>query len=552
MAGLDAETRKMVLETLTDYAKKRLPHEFLREHDRENRFPAGIMKEMYDPEKLGINLLMIPEQYGGLGGASFDIYRVCEVLARIDLGIATSVFATFLGTDPIFVGGSEEQKAKWIGQIAKNNSLVAYGATEAEAGSDLVSLKTRAEHVMKDGKLVGYKITGSKQWISNGGVADVYTILARAPGGPSWFIVENGTEGFIRDKDEDKHGIRLSNTAPLSLNEVFVPVDYLIGGVEGQGLAQAQAVFGYTRLMVAALGLGAGWAAVENAVRYSQTRVQAGGPLSEKQGYTHKLIVQHAARLEACRTYIEDIARRLDGGEAGLQTEGAIAKYLSTETGNKAADDAIQALGGYGYTKDFPVEKIKRDVKITCIYEGTSEVLEMTIFRGRWQEHMKSRGGYYLGMAQELTTLHAKCPSVGADAAAAGLEALSKVLEECRVGKLTRNQYLTLRLGELIAFGETAASFCRAAAAESYSEAVLFDREAWQAMCRIHAREAASRIANEGVRLVAGASDKDGGEFGESLGLRRINGFNRGWVADMDLVAKKLNETFKVEVLVAV
>ena len=242
---------------------------------------------------------------------------------------------------------------------------------------------------------MGYRISGRKQWISNGGVADRYTILANAPGGPSWFLVDRGTEGLTYGKPEDKHGIRASNTAAVFLENVEVPVDRLIGTEEGQGMAQAQAVFGYTRLMVAAFGLGAGRDALKRAIRYSQERVQGGGPLSQKQGYTHKLIVPNAVRLEAARAYIEWVAERLDGDEEGLATEGAVAKYLATEAGNKTAEDAIQALGGYGYTREYMVEKIKRDVRITTIYEGTSEIMEWTIARDRWQLHLKSRGQYY-------------------------------------------------------------------------------------------------------------------------------------------------------------
>ena len=543
--SFDAETRKMILDTLTEFGKRRLPFQLVRELDRDNKFPADILKDMYDHEKLGINLMMIPEEYGGLGGGTYDIYRACEVLARMELGVATAVFATFLGTDPILVGGTPEQKTKWMTKIAKEGCLVAYGATEAEAGSDLVSLKTKAEPVMKDGKVTGYKLKGSKQWISNGGVADVYTVLALAPGGPSWFVVEKGAVGFHRDKDEDKHGIRLSNTAPLAFDNVLVPVENLIGGVEGQGLLQAQAVFGYTRVMVAAFGLGAGWRAVEEAVRYSQMRKQGGGPLSEKQGYTHKLIVPHAVCLEASRAYIEEGANRLDGGEHGLQTEGAIAKYMATEAGNRAAEDAIQALGGYGYTKDFPVEKLKRDIKITTIYEGTSEVLQMTIYRGRWQEHLKSRGDHYLGFAREMESLASTAPQVGAAAAAVALKALARVMEECRVGKLTRNQHVTFRLGDFIAYAETAMQFCRSAAAATYSEAVAFDRETWQAMARIHARQAALKIAVEGASLVAGCAEVDAGVLADSVGVREAIALQSGMVADMDLVARKLNETFK-------
>ena len=277
-------------------------------------------------------------------------------------------------------------------------------------GSDLGALESTADRVMQDGKIAGYKINGSKQWISNGGIADAYTILANTPGGPSWFIVEKGAPGFKHDEPEDKHGIRLSNTAALSLTDVYVDADRLIGGVEGQGLLQAQAVFGYTRLMVAAFGLGAGWAALDRAIPYSRERIQAGAPLSEKQGYTHKLIVPNVVRLEAARASIEETAERIDAGEGSLNTEGAVAKYMATEAGDLAADSSIQALGGYGYTHEYMVEKIKRDVRITRIYEGTSEIMEMTISRDRWQIHLKTRGQHYHEQARKFEALHAKPP----------------------------------------------------------------------------------------------------------------------------------------------
>ncbi|MCA9921147.1 MAG: acyl-CoA dehydrogenase family protein, partial [Anaerolineales bacterium] len=358
MVGLDKETRDMILDTIKKYAERKLTPDYLLELDHNDTFPHDVLQELYDPMQLGLHLVFIPEEYDGLGGSAYDIYRVSELMGSIDLGIATGVLATFLGTDPISVGGTPEQKAHWMGRIAEESLLVAYGATEPQAGSDLASMQTKAVPVKEDGKIIGYKISGQKQWISNGGVADVYTILALAPGGPTWFIMEKDAEGFTHGKPEDKHGIRASNTAALFLEDVFIPVENLVGGVEGQGLAQAQAVFGYTRLMVGAFGLGAGWEALRRAIRYSQERVQAGAPLSQKQGYTHKLIVPNAARLEAARTYIEWVAERLDSGEEGLQTEGAVAKYLATEAGNKAAEDAIQAHGGYGYTKEYMVEKI--------------------------------------------------------------------------------------------------------------------------------------------------------------------------------------------------
>ncbi|HMK22970.1 MAG TPA: acyl-CoA dehydrogenase family protein, partial [Terriglobales bacterium] len=373
------KTLKLSIKSLREFAKKRLPDEVLIDLDARDECPLEIVHHMCSPDKLGIQLLFIPEEFGGMGGGTFDVYCICEEMARIDLGVATSVLATFLGSDPITVGGTSEQKKLWLTRIAEEGLLFAYGATEPEAGSDLGALRTTAEPVNQDGRLTGYKITGNKQWISNGGVADAYTILANTPNGPSWFVVEKGAKGFTHDKPEDKHGIRLSNTAALALDNVYVDADRLLGGVEGQGLIQAQAVFGYTRLMVAAFGLGGGWAALDRAIPYSTKRIQAGAPLSEKQGYTHKLIVPNAARLEAARAYIEETALRIDAGEGSLNTEGAIAKYMATEAGNLAADASIQALGGYGYTHEYMVEKIKRDVRITTIYEGTSEIMEMTI-----------------------------------------------------------------------------------------------------------------------------------------------------------------------------
>src|SRR5215470_16462812 len=319
-----AKTLKLSLKSLRDFAKKQLPDEKLIELDERDECPIEIVRAMCDPDKLGIQLLFIPEEFGGMGGGTFDVYCVCEEMARIDLGVATAVLATFLGSDPITVGATPEQKKLWLSRIAEEGILFAYGATEPDAGSDLAALQTTAERVTQDGHIIGYKINGSKQWISNGGIADAYTILANTPAGPSWFIVDRDTPGFKHDEPENKHGIRLSNTAALSFSDVFVDVSRLVGGVEGQGLTQAQAVFGYTRLMVAAFGLGAGWAALNRAIEYSTTRVQAGAPLSTKQGYTHKLIVPHAARLEAARAYIEEVGARLDAGEDQLNTEGAI------------------------------------------------------------------------------------------------------------------------------------------------------------------------------------------------------------------------------------
>ncbi|TMQ10480.1 MAG: acyl-CoA dehydrogenase [Deltaproteobacteria bacterium] len=545
--AIDLETLDATLAALDDFARRNLPDAKLRELDRNDEFPEALVRRMCS-EELGIQLFFVPEKFGGLGAGSFGVYRICEQLAGVDVGIATGVLATFLGSEPISVGGTETQQRQWLGRIAEQGILMAYGATEPAAGSDLAALRTVAERVEDGGRIVGYRITGSKQWISNGGVADLYTILANAPGGPTWFVVDRGTPGLTAGKPEDKHGIRASNTAALSLDRVYVDADRVVGGVEGQGLMQAQAVFGYTRLMVAAFGLGAGWAALNRAIEYSTTRIQAGAPLAQKQGYTHKLIVPHAARLEAARAYIEEVGTRLDAGEGQLNTEGAIAKYLATEAGNAAAEASIQAFGGYGYTKEYMVEKVKRDVRITTIYEGTSEIMEMTIARDRWQTHLKTRGRHYHDAAAALEALHARRPEIGAGIAALAAHAMAEVLERARMARLTRHQHILLRLGELIAWCEGAAAIVRRAAAGADGTPDVraprrFDADAMAALARAFARDAARKIGDDGLAHLVGAggaSDGDCAQLAAALGLPAIQRAQAGQLADLDRIADAL------------
>ena len=541
--ALAREELEQILSTLQRYAEKKLTPEFLLELDREDRFPAEVLSDLY--HNIGLHLVFISEEDDGLGGSAYDVYRVSEAMASIDLGIATGVLATFLGADPIVVGGTPDQRHFWMSRIANEGLLVAYGATEPQAGSDLAQLKTKAVPIYENGELKGYKLTGRKQWISNGGVADLYTILAMAPGGPSWFVVEKDAPGFTKNKPEDKHGIRASNTAALFLEDVYVDADRLMGRVEGQGLAQAQAVFGYTRLMVAAFGLGAGWAALKRAIRYSQTRVQGGTTLNQKQGYMNKLIVPNAVRLEASRAYIEWTAERIDNGDPNQQTEGAVAKYMATEAGNKSAEDSIQALGGYGYTREYMVEKIKRDVRITTIYEGTSEIMEWTISRDRWQLHLKTKGAYYNDWAAQMEALAHVNNHSGAATAALALRALAVLLERARIDRLTRNQHILFRLGELIAFAETAAVFAERSISHP-TEAMPFSPETLQAMSRIHARDAALKIATDGLRWAIGAGQSDP-NLASSLHLPDIYAAQAGLLDDMDFVGKKLVEAFPAE-----
>ncbi|MEM9042494.1 MAG: acyl-CoA dehydrogenase family protein, partial [Actinomycetota bacterium] len=501
-AGLDTDTLLMMLDALGEFVDHELTPKRQLELDHEDVCPEDLVRAMSDPNQLGVQLVFVPEAYGGMDGGAFDSYRICEVMARHDIGLATAVFATFLGSDPILVGATDDQRQRWLRAIAEEGIVFAYGATEPDAGSDLGAMKTTATRIEDDGVVTGYRINGRKQWISNGSIADMITVLALTPEGPSWFVVPKDTSGFSAAQPEDKHGIRLSNTAALFLDDVEVPADHLIGSEEGEGLVQAQQVFGYTRVMVAAFGLGGGWEALDRAIEYSLERHQGGAPLAEKQGFTHKLIVPHAIRLEAARSYIEESADKIDRGlgeNGAMNTEGAIAKLMATEAGNAAADAAIQAHGGYGYTREYVVEKIKRDVRITTIYEGTSEIMEMTIARDRWQHHLKSAGAYYRDRAAALRTLHTSRTDVGADHAALAAESLAAVLEACRTARLTRHQHVLFRLGELITHTECAESFAlRAAdalAGTSYEKSPdRFDGPALAAMSRVFAREAAQKV----------------------------------------------------------
>jgi len=543
LAGLDKESLDLAVDAFRDFARDKLPDETLLELDEKDEFPEALVREMCGD--LGIQLLFIEEEFGGMGGGAFDVYRICEALAAVDLGVATGVLATFLGSDPIRFGGTLEQKKMWLGRIAEEGLLMAYCATEPEAGSDLGALRSRAERVEENGEIVGYRINGNKQWISNGGFADLYSVLALAPQGPTWFVVERGTQGLSYGQPEDKHGIRASNTAAVSFADVYVDHASLVGGEEGQGLIQAQNVFGYTRLMVAAFGLGGGWAALDRAIPYSTERIQGGGPLSEKEGYTHKLIVPHVVRLEAARAFIEETAERIDSGEGTLNTEGAIAKYLASEAGLGAADAAIQALGGYGYTREYMVEKIRRDVRITTIYEGTSEILEMTIARDRWQMHLKTRGQHYHEQARELEALHLVKSEIGADIAALASHALAEILERARLARLTRHQHVLLRFGELIAWVEGAAGLARRAALAAEDRLTektdrRFKPAALAVMARVFAREAALKVASQGVELVVGGGgvqERGLAELETAAKLPQIRERMRGLLSDMDQIA---------------
>jgi len=503
-AGLDDETLGFVLQTLKTVTERRLDKETRLYLDENNEFPVELVNEMLGPE-LGLHLLFLPEEAGGLGGGGRDLFRVSEEMARADLGVATAFLAIALGVDPIIVGGTKEQKEHWLGRIGEEGLIVAYGVTEPEAGSNVARLKTEAVPIADDdGTITGYKITGAKQFITNGGVAQISTILARTPGGPSFFVVERGTPGFEVGEPEHKHGIRASNTTSLVLDNVEVGADQLLGLIEGRGLEQANEVFGFTRLMVAAFGLGAGEEALDRAITYGHERIQFGEPLYSKQGFTHKLIVPHAVRLEAARAYCEWISERLDDGESGLQVEGAVAKYFASEAGNDAADAAIQAHGGYGYTHEYEVEKIRRDVRITTIYEGTSEILQSIIGTHRWRMSVKTKGGFYREMATSLRELGT------GEAAALAADAMAETMLACHRQKLPREQWAMFELARIATEVETGVALARKAARDSGPE-----RELLMPCARLHGGSAARDVAVTGLRLLRASGRYEESEIEE-------------------------------------
>jgi alkylation response protein AidB-like acyl-CoA dehydrogenase len=362
-------------------------------------------------------------------------------------------------------------------------------------------------------------------------VAAVYTLLADTPGGPSFFVFEAGTPGLFPGKHEDKHGIRASDTCPISLEDLFVPVENLVGGVEGQGLKQANQVFGYTRLMVATFGLGGGMAALEKAIAYGKERIQFGGPLVQKQGYTHQLLVPHAVQLEAARAYIEKTAIRLDSGEQDLQVEGSVSKYFATEVGDAAANDAIQALGGYGYVREFEVEKIKRDIKITTIFEGTSEIQRSIISTFRLRETVRSKGRFYLDMAEALDKLSPDC---GAQTVAHSLRLLNEVVLNTRKHKLTRSQYVMFLLADMMTWCEVGEALChKAAAGDGRSP------EFMRAVARLFALEVATKVYVNGTKIAQGC-DEIMGDVVPKLKELDLGETSHHFMADMDLVAAEI------------
>jgi len=501
--GLDQETRTMILDTINSLKNELLTREKILELDDKSEFPLEIVKELLN-ERIGLQMVFIPEEFGGLGGGALDTYYVSVELAKICLGVATAFLAIHLGAEPILLFGTEEQKQKWLAKIVNEAAIVAYAVTEADAGSNLDAIKTKAEPMTDEsGNIVSYRLNGSKQFISNGGYADFLTLLAKAPEGATFFIVDGKSAGLKRGKPEHKHGIRAANTSPLTLENVIVPTENIVGGIPGVGLKQANDVFSYTRLMVAAFGLGAGLSAMEKAIQFAKTRIQFGTPLIDKQGYTHKLLVPNVVRLTAAQAYIEEIAKRVDSGDTDILVEGSIAKYFATEAGNIAAEAAIQALGGYGYMHDYEVEKIKRDVRITMIYEGTSEIQQNIIYLYRWRTTVKSKGEFYQKMAQEMRTIAEQSNLESAKIVAQALELLNDLIMFAHNQKLTRQQHIQFLLSDVITWSEVAAALVRKTA--EHLRDALPDAIQLQSVLRIFVAEMARLISNKGMEIIMGS-----------------------------------------------
>lgn len=341
-----------------------------RELDEKEEFPTEIMKTLGQSDLFS---LCIPQEYGGMGGDLMDLCIATEEISRIDGGVATSYAASYLGMFPILLFGTEEQKKKYLPDIASGKHLTAFALTEPEAGSDAAAIKTTAK---KDGD--HYILNGTKHFITNGGDAHIYSVIAvtdknKGPRGVSAFIVEKGTKGFTFGKKEEKLGIRASTTSELIFNNVKIPKENLLGEKEGRGFIATMKTFDQSRPGVAAQAVGIGQGALELATRYAHGRVQFGKPISSFQGIQW-MLADMATKVEAARSLVYSVAAMADRGAKGVGPASAAAKLFASDVAMEVTIDAVQIYGGYGYMRDYPIEKFMRDAKITQIYEGTNQI----------------------------------------------------------------------------------------------------------------------------------------------------------------------------------
>lgn len=354
-------------------------------YDESEEFAWDIMKVLADSDLFGV---YIPEQYGGLGGGITEMCIVTEELSKACGGIALGFAGTGLGTFPILLYGSEEQKKKYLPDIAKGKRLAAFCITEAEAGSDAGGIKTNAR---KEGD--HYILNGTKQWITNAGEAEIYTVIAmtdktKGARGASAFIVEKGTKGMEFGQKEKKLGIRASATREVIFTDCKIPKENLISK-EGMGFIVAMKTFDNSRPGVAAQAVGIAQGAFDHAVEYSRKRVQFGQPISSFQAIQH-ILADMGTQIEAARALVYATARMVDAGLKDVAKESAMAKLFAGDTAMKVTTDAVQILGGYGYMREYPVEKYMRDAKITQIYEGTNQIQRNVIAAHLIKESLKA------------------------------------------------------------------------------------------------------------------------------------------------------------------
>lgn len=338
------------------------------QYDEKQHFPTDIAEKFAEAGLFGV---FIPEEFGGLGGNTKDMVVTVEELCKYDAGIALALFGTALGTLPILLCANEEQKKKYLPRIAEG-TIAAFALTEANAGSDAAGVRTTAREEEDC-----FVLNGTKQWITNGGEADIYTVCAmtdpsKGARGASFFIVEKGTPGFTFGKKENKMGIRASATRELIFDECRVPKENLIWG-KGRGFFVAMKTLDASRPSVAAQALGIATGALNCAIKYSRERHQFGKPLCANQGYLF-MLSDMAMKVEAARSLVYRCAEFMDSGAKDVSKISAMAKCYASDVAMSVTTDAVQALGGYGYMKEYPVEKMMRDAKITQIYEGANQI----------------------------------------------------------------------------------------------------------------------------------------------------------------------------------
>jgi alkylation response protein AidB-like acyl-CoA dehydrogenase len=354
------------------------------ELDEKEEFPWEIMKVLAQSDLFG---LFVPEEYGGLGKGCLELCIAVEELSRACLGVSTTYAANALGTYPILLFGSDDQKKKYLPEIAAGSRLVAFALTEANAGSDAGGIQTVAK---RDGD--GYVLNGTKQWITNGGEAEIYTVIAvtdKAKGarGASAFIVEKGAKGFSFGKKEKKMGIRASATRELVFEDCRVSKENLLGR-EGMGFLVAMKTLDNSRTGVGSQGVGVAQGAFEEAVKFARQRVQFGHPVISFQAVQH-MLADMATDIEAARALVYSAARHIDSGAREVTKESAMAKVFATDVAMRVTTNALQVMGGSGYMREYPLEKMMRDAKILQIYEGTNQIQRNVIGQALIKEAAK-------------------------------------------------------------------------------------------------------------------------------------------------------------------